>query len=151
MIKLGLVHLASKLGLVHLASSQTNKESPCYTDTNCQHFWAQLYTMEKKSFINSHNQLKLLVDINETHSSDDVDDGCHVGLALVVGAGLLGHQRPQLLHVDCGAVGLLGGLVEVTHAHLTEVTRMAANNISYINTGKTGSSTRMHSSLNAIL
>ena len=62
------------------------------------------------------------------HRSHAVD---HRGLAVrvggVAGARLLGDKRPQLVHVDHGAEELVLGLVEVPHANLTEVTRVAAH------------------------
>ena len=61
------------------------------------------------------------------HRSHAVDDG---GLALrvggVAGARLLGHERPELVHVDHGAEELVLRLVEIAHSDLTEVTRVAA-------------------------
>merc|ERR1711976_587793 len=59
------------------------------------------------------------------HSSPvAVNDGGLVGPVLVGGAGLLRHQGPQGVHVGGGAVVLLHGLVVVTHAYFTKVTRM---------------------------
>ena len=50
----------------------------------------------------------------------------HEGLALLslggLDRGVATHERPDLLHVDHGAVELVHRLVEVTHTHLPEVT-----------------------------
>lgn len=55
-----------------------------------------------------------------------INDWRLLGVLLVLGPGLFGHQRPQFVHVDGRTVlvGLVGVHVEVPHAHLTEVTGM---------------------------
>jgi len=59
----------------------------------------------------------------EESSSGHVDDGGLVLAVGVLGPGLLGHEGPELVQVDCGAAvdGQVGVFVEVPHADLTEV------------------------------
>lgn len=61
-----------------------------------------------------------------TYGVHSIDDGCRsVGLLAVVDPGLLGHQCPQLVQVDGGAVGGTPLQMVMSHTHLAEVPRMA--------------------------
>lgn len=54
-----------------------------------------------------------------TYSSDNVDDrDLILGMILVLGAGLLRHQGPQLVKVHCWHVVLVLAQVEVPHTEL---------------------------------
>merc|ERR1719454_2732751 len=54
--------------------------------------------------------------------ADDVDDRGLVGDLLVLLPRLVGHERPEAVHVDGRAEELVLRLVEVPHAHLAKVT-----------------------------
>lgn len=62
----------------------------------------------------------------EVSRAADVDDGCLLGVLLVLDPGLLGYQRPQFVEVDGRTVlvRLVGVHVEVAHTDLTEVAGM---------------------------
>lgn len=64
-----------------------------------------------------------------THSAHDIDDGGRaVGFLAVVDSRLLADQRPQLIQVNGGAEESVPLQVVMSHAHLTEITRMTAGN-----------------------
>lgn len=67
----------------------------------------------------------------DAHRLDAVNNGNSVLLAVDVGKlglGLLRHQRPHTVEIDRGAEVLVVRLVEVTHADLAEIPRMADQN-----------------------
>ncbi len=70
-------------------------------------------------------QVALAEDLEVTGAAD-VDHGRLLCVLLVLDAGLLAHQGPQLVEVDGGTVLVRGvGVdVEVPHADLSEVSRM---------------------------
>ena len=90
------------------------------------------------SLTSEHEALTELDEINELmdweaigHLLGDINDGDGIGGlgGGVLGAGLLGHEGPDAVQVDDGAVEFVVLLVEVTHTDLTEVTRVAAHMI----------------------
>ena len=60
-----------------------------------------------------------------THGLDDVNDWCLLGVLGVVRPGLLTDQRPDLVHVDGRLEVLVSRQMEVPHADLPKVARMA--------------------------